>query len=57
MTTHDKRAALEALSRLLDEAPDFGDVSLTVHLHGGAIDRIEERRGEAYKATPRGLHA
>jgi len=57
MTTIEKRAALEALSRLLDGAPDYGQVGVTVHLHGKTVDRIEELRAEARKAEPRGPHA
>ena len=57
MTTIEKRTALEALARLLDDAPDFGEVGLKVHLHGKAVDRIEELRAEARKAEPRGPHA
>lgn len=57
MTTSEKRAALEALARLLDGAPDFGEVGVKVHLHGKAVDRIEEIRAEARKAEQRGPHA
>jgi len=56
MTTSEKRAALETLARLLDEAPDFGEVGITVHLHGKEVDRIEELRAAAYKASQRGPH-
>ena len=57
MTTIEKRTALEALARLLDDAPEFGEVGIKVHLHGKAVDRIEELRTEARKAEPRGPHA
>jgi hypothetical protein len=57
MTAFEKRATLEALARLLDSAPDFGEVGIKVHLHGTAVDRIEELRAEARKAEPRGPHA
>lgn len=57
MTTIEKRAALEALARLLDGAPDFGEVGLTVHLHAKSVDRIEELRAEARKTEQRGPHA
>lgn len=56
MTTTEKRTALEALARLLDGAPDFGEVGLKVHFHGKAVDRIEELRAEAHKAEQRGPH-
>jgi len=56
MTTSEKREALAALSRLLDKAPDYGQVGVTVHLHGKAVDRIEELRAEAHKAEQRGPH-
>jgi hypothetical protein len=56
MTALEKRAALEALARLLDRAPDWGDVGIVVHMHGGAVDRLEERRSEARKASLRGPH-
>ena len=56
MTTSEKRAALEALA-VLDGAPDFGEVGVKVHLHGKAVDRIEEIRAEARKAEQRGPHA
>ena len=56
MNVPEKKQALEALARLLDSAPAFGFVSLSVHVHDGQLDRIEELRSEARKAKPRPLH-
>lgn len=57
MTAAEKRIAVETLSRLLDDAPDYGDVGISIHFHNKALDRIEEHRGSSYKAMARGAHA
>jgi hypothetical protein len=57
MTTEEKKTALTVLSHLIDAAPDYGEVGIILHLHGKILDRIEERRAEAFKAKPRGPYS
>jgi hypothetical protein len=49
MITQERLSAMNALARLLDNAPSWGEIGIIIHIHDGAFARLEERRAESIK--------
>lgn len=57
MNTADKKKALASLARLLDEAPDYGEVGIACRIHAGSVVNVERRNSESFKLEPSGCRA
>lgn len=51
MTAEDRERVHGELDALLDSAPQYGSIALTVHVHAGRVVRLESARSQSVKAA------